>query len=147
MAGQVMAESGEDEVNVNMNVIPLVDIMLVLLIIFLLTIPAAIVTVEVELPEVSNEVTETTPDNIIIGVTEDGDVYWNDQEVSHAELFERIKVEAVKVPQPEVHVRGDHTARFEHVGRVIAITQRGGIMKVGFITDPEAGATITRFRY
>ncbi len=146
MAGQVISE-GEDEVNVTMNVIPLVDVMLVLLIIFLITIPVAIKTIPVELPEVSNEVTETKPENIVIAVDTDGGVYWNDLPVSHEELFDRLKTEAVKVPQPEVHVRGDREARYEHVGRVVAITGRSGILKVGFITDPEQGAVVQRFNY
>jgi len=146
MAGQVISE-GEDEVNVTMNVIPLVDVMLVLLIIFLITIPVAIKTIPVELPEVSNEVTETKPENIVIAVDTDGGVYWNDLPVSHEELFDRLNTEAVKVPQPEVHVRGDREARYEHVGRVVAITGRSGILKVGFITDPEQGAVVQRFNY
>jgi biopolymer transport protein ExbD len=147
MAGAVMAESGEDEVNPTMNVIPLVDVMMVLLIIFLITIPSAISTIEVELPEVSNQVTETRPENVIIAVDADGRIFWNETQVSYEDLYTRIAGAAVEVPQPEVHVRGDIEARFEHVGRVLAITQRGGIMKVGFITDPETGATVTRFTY
>lgn len=147
MAGAVMAESGEDEVNPTMNVIPLVDVMMVLLIIFLITIPSAISTIEVELPEVSNQVTETKPENVIIAVDADGRIYWNETQVSYENLYDRIGAAAIEVPQPEVHVRGDIEARFEHVGRVLAITQRGGIMKVGFITDPETGATVTRFKY
>ncbi len=147
MAGGVISDSGEDEVNTTMNVIPLVDVMLVLLIIFLITIPVAIKTVPVELPEVSNEVTETKPENIVIAVDIDGKAYWNDTAVTHEELFERLKTEAVRVPQPEVHVRGDRDARYEHVGRIVALTQRSGILKVGFITDPEQGGVIQRFNY
>ena len=147
MAGGVMSEDGEDEVETTMNVIPLVDVMLVLLIIFLITIPSAISTVEVELPEVSNQVTETRPENIILAVDEDGRIYWNENQVTYEQLYDRIADASVIVPQPEVHVRGDIEARFEHVGRVLAIAQRGGIMKVGFITDPETGMTVTRFTY
>lgn len=147
MAGGVMAEDGEDEVNPDMNVIPLVDVMLVLLIIFLITIPAAITTIEVELPEVSNQVTETNPENVVIAVDADGRIFWNDITVNYEELYDRIAEAAVIVPQPEVHIRGDVEARFEHVGRVLAISQRGGILKVGFITDPEQGASIQRFTY
>jgi len=147
MAGAVMAETGEDEVNPTMNVIPLVDVMMVLLIIFLITIPSAISTIEVVLPEVSNQVTETRPENVIIAVDGDGRIFWNEDQVSYEVLYERIAKAAIIVPQPEVHVRGDIEARFEHVGRVLAITQRGGIMKVGFITNPEVGAVVSRFTY
>ncbi len=147
MAGQVMSDSGEDEVNTTMNVIPLVDVMLVLLIIFLITIPVAIKTVPVDLPEVSNEATETKPENVIIAVDSEGQAFWNDTPVSLEEMFELMKTEAVRVPQPEVHIRGDKEGRFEHVGRLMAISQRSGIMKVGFITDPEQGAVVQRFNY
>lgn len=147
MAGAVLPESGDDEVNPDMNVIPLVDVMLVLLIIFLITIPSAISTIEVELPEVSNQVTETRPENVIIAVDADGRIFWNETQVTYENLYDRIASASVIVPQPEVHVRGDIEARFEHVGRVLAIAQRGGIMKVGFITDPETGMTVSRFTY
>ena len=142
-----MDESGEFEIRLDMNVIPLVDVMLVLLIIFLITIPAALTTVEVELPEVSNEVIETTPENVIIAVDLEGRIYWNDFQVTYEELYERISDASVIIPQPEVHIRGDIEARFEFIGRVLAIAQRGGVMKVGFITNPEEGAVITRFQY
>ncbi len=147
MSSAVMDESGEFEIRLDMNVIPLVDVMLVLLIIFLITIPAALTTVEVELPEVSNEVIETTPENVIIAVDLEGRIYWNDFQVTYEELYERISDASVIIPQPEVHIRGDIEARFEFIGRVLAIAQRGGIMKVGFITNPEEGAVITRFQY
>ena len=147
MAGAVIQESGEHEVSVNMNVIPLVDVMLVLLIIFLITIPAAINTIEVELPEVSNEVTETKPENVVIAVDVEGRIYWNEIAVTYERLYDLIEDVAVEVPQPEVHIRGDREGRFEAVGRVLAIAQRGGIMKVGFITDPEQGGVIERFKY
>ena len=129
MSSAVMDESGEFEIRLDMNVIPLVDVMLVLLIIFLITIPAALTTVEVELPEVSNEVIETTPENVIIAVDLEGRIYWNDFQVTYEELYERISDASVIIPQPEVHIRGDIEARFEFIGRVLAIAQRGGIMK------------------
>ena len=147
MSSAVVDESGEFEIRLDMNVIPLVDVMLVLLIIFLITIPAALTTVEVELPEVSNEVIETTPENVIIAVDLEGRIYWNDFQVTYEELYERISDASVIIPQPEVHIRGDIEARFEFIGRVLAIAQRGGVMKVGFITNPEEGAVITRFQY
>ena len=129
---------GEDEVNSTINTTPLVDIMLVLLIIFLVTIPVIIKSVQITLPVASNIVTVTKPDNIVIAVDKEGNFYWNDAPVpTTAELFEKLKLEAIKVPQPEVHIRGDLEARFENVGRVLISLQRSAILKVGFITNPE----------
>jgi len=130
------AES-EDTVNSTINTTPLVDVMLVLLIIFLITIPVVTKTIELELPIISNEATQTKPENVVIQIDRNGSIYWNDFIVSPESLVERMKAAAVLVPQPEVHIRADQQARYEFVGRVVASAQRGGIMKVGFITDPE----------
>ncbi|MGE4062036.1 MAG: ExbD/TolR family protein [Rhodospirillaceae bacterium] len=127
----------EDSVNSTINTTPLVDVMLVLLIIFLITIPVVTKTIELELPIISNEATQTKPENIIIQIDRDGRIYWNDFIVQPDSLVERMKAAAVLVPQPEVHIRGDQQVRYEFIGRVVASAQRGGIMKVGFITDPE----------
>jgi len=138
MSMNIGAADAEDEVNSTINTTPLVDIMLVLLIIFLVTIPVIIKSVQITLPVASNIVTVTKPENIVIGVDREGTLYWNDAPVaSTAELLEKLKVEAVKVPQPEVHIRGDIDARFENVGRVLINLQRSAILKVGFITNPE----------
>jgi len=138
MSMNVGAADAEDEVNSTINTTPLVDIMLVLLIIFLVTIPVIIKSVQITLPVASNIVTVTKPDNIVIAVDKEGNFYWNDAPVpTTAELFEKLKLEAVKVPQPEVHIRGDLEARFENVGRVLITLQRSAILKVGFITNPE----------
>jgi biopolymer transport protein ExbD len=131
------ADGDEDEVNSTINTTPLVDVMLVLLIIFLITIPVVVKTVPLKLPEISNEATKTKPENIIIAVTSDGKMHWNEAPVSLTELAERMADSAKKTPQPEVHIRGDRAARYEHIGRVVAIAGRSGILKVGFITDPE----------
>src|SRR5688572_21833370 len=117
--------SGEDQINSEINTTPLVDIMLVLLIIFLVTIPVIIKSVQITLPVASNIVTVTKPENVVIAVDTAGNFYWNDEPVpSTNELLERLKVEAVKVPQPEVHIRADLNARFENVGRVLINLQR-----------------------
>jgi biopolymer transport protein ExbD len=138
MSMNVAAQDAEDEVNSTINTTPLVDIMLVLLIIFLVTIPVIIKSVQITLPIASNIVTVTKPENVVIGVDKDGNMYWNDAPIATtAELLEKLKVEAVKVPQPEVHIRGDVQARFENVGRVLISLQRSAILKVGFITNPE----------
>jgi len=128
----------EDEINSTINTTPLVDIMLVLLIIFLITIPVVIKSVQITLPVATNIVTITKPENIVLAVDKSGNVFWNDAPVgSNNELLEKLKVEAVKVPQPEVHIRGDIDVRFESVGRVLVDLQRSAILKVGFITNPE----------
>lgn len=138
MSMNVGPADAEDEVNSTINTTPLVDIMLVLLIIFLVTIPVIIKSVQITLPVATNIVTVTKPENIVIAVDKDGNFYWNDTPVaSTGELFEMLKTEAVKVPQPEVHIRGDVDARFENVGRVLITLQRSAILKVGFITNPE----------
>ena len=128
---------GEDQVMSEINTTPLVDIMLVLLIIFLITSPVVLKLQKITLPEEVNQVIQTKPENVNIVVNKDGDIYWNQKKMADTnELFDFLKVEAVKVPQPEVHVRGDREAKYESIGRVIFTTQRAGIQKVGFITEP-----------
>jgi biopolymer transport protein ExbD len=137
MGMNVGSDSGEDEVISAINTTPLVDVMLVLLIIFLITIPAIIQNVAVELPKERNLPTQTKPENILISVNKDGDIFWNQQLVPDTDaLFERLKVVAVLVPQPEVHIRGDEQARYESIGKVVYTCQRASIMKIGFITEP-----------
>jgi len=137
MGMNVGESGGDDEVVSAINTTPLVDVMLVLLIIFLITIPVATHTVAVKLPTETNQANETKPENINIAVNKDGDVYWNMALIPDNEtLVTKLKEEAVKVPQPEVQIRGDQTARYEFVGRVIVACQRAGIVKVGFITEP-----------
>jgi biopolymer transport protein ExbD len=122
------------------NVTPLVDVMLVLLIIFLITIPVITQSVKVELPKAANQATQTKPENINIAVDKDGNVYWNTALVPTQEiLLDRLKSVAVQVPQPEIHVRGDRLTKYEYVGRVMVLCQRSGIVKVGFITEPDRG--------
>ena len=137
MAMNVGSDSGEDEVVSSINTTPLVDVMLVLLIIFLITIPVVTQTVAMQLPKETNIARQTKPENIEISVNKDGDVYWNAQLVADNEaLFQRLKKIAVMTPQPEVHIRGDQAARYESIGRVVFACQRAGIAKVGFITEP-----------
>jgi biopolymer transport protein ExbD len=134
MAMQVAQE--DDELNSQINTTPLVDVMLVLLIIFLITIPVVIHNITLELPKERNLPTQTKPENIVIAVDRDGNVFWNNQFVDDAQLFDRLKEFAVKKPQPEVHIRGDREARYEFVGRVVFNCQRASILKIGFITEP-----------
>jgi biopolymer transport protein ExbD len=134
----------EDDMNSTINTTPLVDVMLVLLIIFLITIPVVTHTIKLELPKERNLPTQTKPENVIIAVNKDGEVFWGLERIPDNEaLVNRLKIEAVKEPQPEVHIRGDNDVRYESVGRVVFACQRAGIYKVGFITEPPAGG-VTR---
>ena len=134
------SEDGEDQLNNTINTTPLVDVMLVLLIIFLITIPVVTQTIKLELPKERNLPTLTKPENIVIAVNREGEVYWSKERIVDTEtLVARLKIESVKEPQPEVHIRGDSEVRYESVGRVVVACQRAGIFKVGFITEPPAG--------
>jgi biopolymer transport protein ExbD len=131
------ADGDEDAVISTINTTPLVDIMLVLLIIFLITIPVVRTSVPVELPKERNEIRETKPENIVISVDRNSRIYWNELQIgSTATLIDRLKKIAVLSPQPEVQIRGDGNANYDGVGRVIYACQRAGIAKVGFITEP-----------
>ena len=122
------------------NTTPLVDVMLVLLIIFLITIPVITQSVNVTLPKAANIPTQTKPENVNIAVDANGNVFWNTGLVPNQEaLLERLKAVAVMDPQPEIHVRGDRSTKYENIGRVIVLCQRSGIQKVGFITEPDRG--------
>ncbi len=127
----------EDEIVSTINTTPLVDVMLVLLIIFLITIPVVTTSIPVQLPKETNEIRETKPENIVISVDAAGRIYWNDLRIpSTAALIDRLKKIALLTPQPEVQIRGDGEAKYESVGRIIYSAQRAGIAKVGFITEP-----------
>jgi biopolymer transport protein ExbD len=130
-------DDADDQMNSTINTTPLVDVMLVLLIIFLITIPVVTQSIQLKLPEEKNVPTQTKPENILLAVSKDGDVYWNTRRMPDVEtLVAELKKEAVKEPQPEVHIRGDQDARYESVGRLVVACQRAGIAKVGFITEP-----------
>ena len=129
-------DGDEDEMNSSINTTPLVDVMLVLLIIFLITIPVVTQSVQLQLPKERNVPTQTKPENILLAVSKDGDVYWNTRKMPDIEAVVReLKKESIKDPQPEVHIRGDQDARYESVGRLVVACQRAGIAKVGFITE------------
>jgi biopolymer transport protein ExbD len=130
-------DGDEDEVVSTINTTPLVDVMLVLLIIFLITIPVVTTSIPVQLPKERNEVRETKPENITLSVDKGGRIYWNDLRIpTTSALIDRLKKISVLTPQPEVQIRGDGGARYEGVGRIIYACQRAGIAKVGFITEP-----------
>jgi biopolymer transport protein ExbD len=133
-------DDADSEVMSEINTTPLVDVMLVLLIIFLITVPVITQTVPLSLPKAHNVPTETKPENITIAVDSEGKIYWNLMLMPDTKsLLDRFKGVARMQPQPEVHVRGDRGSRYEHVGRVILTAQRAGVQKVGFITEPDRG--------
>lgn len=142
MSMSVGSDSGdEDTVMSEINTTPLVDIMLVLLIIFLITSPVVLKLQKVNLPLEINQVAKTTPEDVTIVVNKDGDMYWNQKRLNNTdELFDFLSKESVKVPQPEVKIRGDQQARYEFIGKVLYTAQRAGVQKVGFITEiPDKG--------
>jgi len=139
MAMNVGSSSGDDEVVSTINTTPLVDVMLVLLIIFLITIPVVTQSVALNLPKETNVPRVTKPENVELAVTKDGDIYWNTALVPDVDaLVKRLGKVAVLNPQPEVHIRGDKAARYESVGKVVFACQRAGIMKISFVTEPPA---------
>ncbi len=129
---------GDDELLTTINTTPLVDVMLVLLIIFLITIPVVTTSVKVDLPHEVQQPRETKPDNIILSVNAQGQAYVYDAPVrSQAELIKQLQSFAEKTPQPEVQIRGDAKTDFEAVGRVLYAAQVAGLTKVRFVTDPQ----------
>ena len=130
-------DGGEDEVNSTINTTPLVDVMLVLLIIFLITVPVVTHTIPVKLPSERNQLFKTHIEYVDLSVDKDGDIYWSQKKLADTnELLEKLKAVSVLTPQPEVHIRGDQNARYEFVGKVILTAQRAGIAKVGFVLEP-----------
>ena len=128
----------EAEAMSDINVTPLVDVMLVLLIIFIITIRVIIQQVPIQLPKATNLPTQTKPENITIAVSKDGDIFWNTQKLASTdELKQKLRVAAREEPQPEVHIRGDSNVRYQFVGQVLVATQQIGIRKVAFITTPD----------
>ena len=141
MSMSVGSPDGEERgIMSEINTTPLVDIMLVLLIIFLITIPVITKNIPVQVPKAVNIPTQTKPENITISVNKDGDVFWGQQHVpSMKQLIDQVERVAVKVPQPEIHIRADAGTDYKNVGKVIAAINRGGVIKVGFITEPDHG--------
>jgi biopolymer transport protein ExbD len=139
MSITLAGDDHDGDVVSSINTTPLVDVMLVLLIIFLITIPVVVHTVPVALPKETNQPRQTKPENIVLSVTADGKTYWNEQPLGNAdELLSKLKQIAVVKPQPEVQIRGDGAAEYESVGKIVFACQRAGILKIGFITEPPA---------
>lgn len=126
----------EPDVMNEINMTPLVDVMLVLLIIFIITVPVLTHSVKVDLPRADNIPNELKPETINLAVNADGNIFWNETQITMEELDTRLLTEANKQPQAEVHIRGDRTVDYEHVIKTMAAVQRAGILKLGFVTEP-----------
>jgi len=120
----------------DINVVPLVDVMLVLLVIFIITAPLLTNAVKIDLPKASSNVNLTQPDHVEFGIREDGAMFWNGEQVSFVDLPARFAAEAKKQPQPEVHIRADRLAHYEGVAKVMSAAAKAGLTRIGFITDP-----------
>ena len=126
----------EPDVMNEINMTPLVDVMLVLLIIFIITVPVLTHSVKVDLPRADNTPNELKPETVNLAVNAEGHIYWNENEVTMEELELRLLTAATQQPQPEVHIRGDKAVAYEHVIKTMAAVQRAGILKLGFVTEP-----------
>ena len=127
----------DDDFNPEINTTPLVDVMLVLLIIFIITIPVMNHSVNIDLPRASNQPDLVKPENINLAIDAQGQVFWDAQAIDPDQLQQRIALAAAKNPQPELHLRAERTTQYEKVAQVMAAAQSGGLGKIGFITDPE----------
>ena len=126
-----------DEVMNEINMTPLVDVMLVLLIIFIITVPVMKHAVNIDLPKATSTPQDAKPETIRLSVDAQGQYFWNEQAVGDADLQPRLEAEARREPQPELHLRGDKDARYERVAQALAAAQRSGLRKIGFITEPK----------
>jgi biopolymer transport protein ExbD len=126
-----------DDVMNEINMTPLVDVMLVLLIIFIITVPVMKHAVNIDLPRASSTPQDTKPETVRLSVDAQGRYFWNEQQVPEADLEPRLQAAAALNPQPELHLRGDKEARYEKVAQALAAAQRSGLRKIGFVTEPE----------
>ena len=127
----------DDDFNPEINTTPLVDVMLVLLIIFIITIPVMNQSVKIDLPRASSQPQDLKPENINLDIDAQGQIYWNREAIDPSQLQIRIATAAQKTPQPELHLRAERTTQYEKVAQVMAAAQTGGLSKIGFITEPE----------
>ena len=129
-------QDDSDEMMAEINMIPFIDVMLVLLIIFIITVPVIKHSVNIDLPRASNQKALDKPDNVRLSVDADGVYFWNEARVEDADFQQRLNAVAAQDPQPELHIRGDKAVRYERVALAMAAAQRAGVRKIGFITEP-----------
>jgi biopolymer transport protein ExbD len=130
-------QDNTDDVMNEINMTPLVDVMLVLLIIFIITVPVMKHAVNIDLPRATNQPQDTRPETIRLSVDGEGAYYWNESRIEDADLASRLQAEAIKLPQPELHIRGDKSVRYERVAQAMAAAQQAGVRKIGFVTEPK----------
>jgi len=130
-------QNDNDDVMAEINMIPFIDVMLVLLIIFIITVPVIKHAVNIELPQASVNKVQDKPENVRLSVDAQGQYFWNDQRVDDADFAQRLAAVAAQDAQPELHIRGDKAVRYERVAQAMASAQRAGVRKIGFITEPE----------
>lgn len=135
--GMGSLSDSDDDFNPEINTTPLVDVMLVLLIIFIITIPVMNHAVKIDLPKASSQPDQVKPESINLSIDATGNVFWNEEKIDSSELGARIAVAAQKQPQPELHLRAERTTQYEKVAQVMSAAQSGGLSKIGFVTDPE----------
>jgi biopolymer transport protein ExbD len=123
-------------VKAEINVVPLVDVMLVLLVIFIITAPLLTHSVKVDLPKATSNPNITKPNHVELGIKEDGSLFWNGERVTKETLAQRFAVEAKKAPQPEVHIKADKLTHYDYVAQVMSVAARTGLVRIGFVTDP-----------
>ena len=126
----------EDDVVSEINMVPLIDVMLVLLVVFIVTVPVLTHSVRLDLPRADNRPNLVEPRTVSLSVTADGGIHWNEERIDGGELERRLAAAAASDPQPEVHLRGDRKVEYEHVARVMAAVQRSGLSRLGFMTEP-----------
>jgi len=137
MAMGSLSDSDDDDFNPEINTTPLVDVMLVLLIIFIITIPVINQSVKIDLPRATSQPQDLKPENINLDIDAKGQIYWNREAIDASQLEIRIATAAQKTPQPELHLRAERTTQYEKVAQVMAASQTGVLSKIGFITEPE----------
>ena len=132
-------DADDDAVMSEINMVPLIDVMLVLLIVFIITVPVMQHAVNIDLPRATNQPQDARPETIRLAVDAEGRYWWNEAPMDDADLAPRLAIEARRQPQPELHIRGDRAVRYERVAQAMAAAQRAGLRKIGFITDPTGG--------
>jgi biopolymer transport protein ExbD len=136
MASTAFRRYRDAAANADMNVVPLVDVMLVLLVIFIVTAPLLTHAVKIELPKASSQVNVQKPEHVEFGIRENGDLFWNGEQVQSSDLPSRFAAAAARQPQPELHIRADRLTPYENVARVMSAAAKAGLVRIGFLTDP-----------
>jgi len=140
MAFGGFAKGGASAPNAEINMVPLIDVMLVLLVIFIITAPLLTHAVKVDLPRVTSQPNQTQPDNIQLGIRASGELFWNGESLEPEAVAARMQEAAARRPQPELHLRADRTTEYQHVAKILGMAARAGLAKVGFVSEPEARA-------